>query len=191
MTEEPMAPGRPGAPTAGACVGVAVEPYTISDAESCRRQGGDWRSTYGECRGVGYSCAGRHDRDACWAVIGCEWEDTTGARTANPLAAGRCEGTVPDCGRMAVEDECRQERTCRWRGDDCEDANSLQYVNNADCAGLTASMQSQDLNPNVAHSACLRSYGCRWVHGDGAVEPAYDGREPTLYEEPTPAPPSP
>lgn len=184
-TGEPV-PGGPGAPpTGGTCVGVAVQAYELDDAESCRRQGGDWSSTYGECHGSGYGCAGRLDRDACWALIGCEWEDADGLRAPNPLTAGRCEGTVPVCSRMAVEDECREERTCEWLGDDCEDANSLHYVNNADCAGLTAWMQSQSLNPNVAHSACLRSYGCRWVHGDGTVEAAFDGREPTLYEEPT------
>jgi len=191
-TEVPMSPGGPGpGMTAdGACVGVAVEAYALLDSESCRRQGGDWSSTHGECRGGTTACGAASDRDACWDLVGCEWEDATG-RAPNPLTAGRCEGMVPECDAMALEDECREQRTCRWLGDACEDIDSLQHVNNADCAGLTASMQSQDLNPNVAHGACMRSYGCRWLHADGRIEPAFDGREPTLYEEPGPAPPSP
>lgn len=95
---------------------------------------------------------------------------------------------VPLCDRMAIEGECREHRTCRWLADACVNVSSLQYVNNADCVGLTAAVQSRDLNPNVAYDACLRSYGCRWVHSDGTVESAFGGREPTLHEEPSPVP---
>ena len=101
---------------------------------------------------------------------------------------GACEGEAIECHDFAREDECNKQRGCRFSGGSCERRNSLFWEKNAACAELSNAMHALELNPEVARSSCLQSYGCRWVHEDGREELAHDGDMPAIRPDAAPPP---